>query len=307
MIPPVGTCEADGNAAVGSTSLEDFIKSNRNKRPRNRKRGCGRFSLKGIDLREGISGRGEQYARLNCNCWDCSYCGPRKQRMLREAIGRWAEWLDLKRFLTLTMNPEVFLPEDMTYAEFKELHDDDCEKERLKPIAIRKLRDSFNKLRVYLGRRYGAIDFICILELHESGMPHLHLLVDRYIPVEWLRESWQSVGGGFEIKIKEVPVRKASIYVSKYLSKKATTKLPFGCRRITTSRSIKLLSMASKPQHILWKMEKRTIWDSLEWSEAQNRNVSNIANDSEGFLEKFTACGSCDNPNPEVILQPDFS
>lgn len=212
MIPAIDAREASGNAAVGSTSLDCSLESNRNKRPLNRRRNCGRFSLRGIDLRNGLVEKSDRYWRVNCNCWDCSYCGPRKQKLLRQAIGRWAEALQLKRFVTLTLNPAVFLPRGMPYAEFRELHDDDPEKQRLKKLAIQHARKCFNKLRVYLGRKYGtSISFICVLELHKSGLPHLHLLVDRYIPIEWIRAAWQNIGGGFEVKIKRVEMRNAAL------------------------------------------------------------------------------------------------
>lgn len=278
-----GIALSSGNAEV-LTSL-DYITNNRNNRPQNRRRNCGRFSLRGIDLRNGAAET--RYHRVNCNCWDCSYCGPRKQKLYRRAIGAWAENLELTRFVTLTLDPKKFLP-GISYADFRELHNDDPEKQRLKKLAAQHLRQSFNKLRVYLGRKYGkSIRFICVLELHESGMPHLHLLVDRYIPLEWLRSSWQKVGGGHQVAIRKVHVRNAAAYISKYLSKQLQMQVPARTRRITTSRSIRLLAVPQCPKYIEWKMLKQNIWDLSESAEMSTNRLLSVEFDPEGFLDIF--------------------
>jgi hypothetical protein len=255
------------------------------------------MTLQGIDLRNGALEKAIRYQRLNCNCWDCSYCGPRKQRLYREAIGSWAAHHGLNRFITLTLDPKKFLP-DVTYLEFQELHDDDCEKQRLKKLAAEHLRRCFSKLRVYLGREYGtSIKYICVLELHKSGMPHLHLLIDRYIRINWLRRTWTCVGGGFEVKIKYVQVRSAAAYISKYLSKQLSMKVPPRTRRITTSRSIKLFPIAAGPKYFHWQLQKQSIWEAWDWKvEIGENQVVSADVDKEGFLETFSIAAETSPP-----------
>jgi hypothetical protein len=267
----------------------DLLKNNRNNRPLNRGRNCARITLRGTDLRPHMSEKAIRYQRLNCNCWDCPFCGPKKQRLYREAIGLWAKNLGLNRFITLTLDPKKFLP-GISYLDFQELHDDDPEKQRLKKLSAEYLRRCFSKLRVYLGREYGtSIKYICVLELHKSGMPHLHLLVDRYIPIEWLRKSWTHVGGGFEIKIKRVQVRSAAAYISKYLSKQLRMKVPPRTRRITTSRSIRLFPVTAGPKYLDWEMQKQSIWEAWDWKvEVGGNRVISVDVDKDGFLESFS-------------------
>jgi hypothetical protein len=70
-----------------------------------------------------------------------------------------AEQLKLQRFVTLTLNPEKIEGDSVIY-----------------------LRETFNKLRTYLRRKYGsAPKYIAVLEFHENGKPHLHVLIDRFI------------------------------------------------------------------------------------------------------------------------------
>lgn len=276
-----------------------YTSLNRNNRPIGRGRNCARFSLRGIDLRTPGPDKGTIYRRLNCNRWDCSYCGPRKQKLYRRAIGCWAESLQLQRFLTLTLDPEKFLP-GISFAEFLELHDDDEEKQRLKKLAVKHLRQCFDKLRVYLGRKYGAgIRYICVLEFHESGMPHLHLLVDRYIPVGWIRVTWQKAGGGHHVWIEQVAVRRCAAYISKYLGKQLTMRVPHRTRRITCSRSIQLLAPLAGPKHRQWELLKQNIWTLWEMLAeilpGEQRDLFRVLGsgaDEQGYLEWFSLVDS---------------
>lgn len=54
-------------------------------------------------------------------------------------------------------------------------------------------------------------------------------------------EAWVAVGGGFMVDIQLVDVHRVSRYLSKYLTKELLMSAPLRCRRVTTSRGIKLL------------------------------------------------------------------
>jgi hypothetical protein len=93
-----------------------------------------------------------------------------------------------------------------------------------------------------------AIPYISILEFHESGLPHLHILLDRYIPQAWISESWAALGGGKVVWIKRViDLHRISSYLSKYLTKNLILSAPWGTRRWTTSRGIKLMGRKKAP------------------------------------------------------------
>ncbi len=124
------------------------------------------------------------YKRLYCKRWSCPECGPRMAWQLSKDIESAAGEKQLDRFLTLTLNPETIPEKDHPH---------------------RHIWNVWGKFRVYLGRKYNEpISYICVLELHRSGIPHLHALVDRYIHQKWISQAWEAVGGGPIVFIKRV-------------------------------------------------------------------------------------------------------
>ncbi len=102
------------------------------------------------------------------------------------------------------------------------------------------MRQIWNKFREYLRREYGrAPSFIAVLEFTKAGLPHLHVLLDRWIDQGWISRTWDRLGGGRICFIKQVKVVHVARYLSKYLSKELLL-APKGSRRLTSSRSIKL-------------------------------------------------------------------
>jgi len=55
----------------------------------------------------------------------------------------------------------------------------------------------FDKFMKRVKRRYPKLSFARTLEIHESGFPHIHLIVSRYIPQAFLQIQWKECGGGF--------------------------------------------------------------------------------------------------------------
>jgi hypothetical protein len=84
-----------------------------------------------------------------------------------------------KRLLTLTLDPSTSPPADK---------------------CVPHIRRVWAKFRIYLARREEkrtrragkTITFISLLEFQKSGYPHLHILIDRYIPQRWIRASWNA-------------------------------------------------------------------------------------------------------------------
>ena len=233
--------------AAALSSL-DLLENNRHRavkvpdhyrRPLGRGKFCGRYSVTGTDPKTGRP----VYRRVNCRSWSCSYCGPRKARQTRRAIQDSAERLDLRYFLTLTI--------DMKKVEFQH-----------KKFAVPHLRLCFNKFREYLRRQYGVPPtYISVLEFTKAGVPHLHVLLDRYVPQEWISEVWSSLGGGRIVFIKRVTVQKVARYLSKYLTKELLLSAPKGSRRITCARAVKLFPKYDSG--IAWALLKSSIFHEL--------------------------------------------
>jgi hypothetical protein len=198
---------------------------------------CGRHSIKGIDPKTGRT----LYRRVNCGSWSCSYCGLRKAKTARLAIRKTAEELGLRYFLTLTLDPSKL-----------EAGED----------AVRHLRIAFNKFREYLRRKYDVPPhYICVMEFTQAGIPHLHILLDRYIEQKWISRVWNRLGGGRIVYIEQVTVRHVARYLSKYLTKELLLSAPKGTRRITTARSIKLFPKFNSG--ISWELIRESIWHLL--------------------------------------------
>lgn len=165
-------------------------------------------------------------APFRCGSWECYCCGYRMRQNLIEEIGRvCAQRPEMRRMLTLTLDPS------------KAPADDD-EKHRY-------LTERWNALRTALSRRYnGSISYIWVREegeKSEDAHPHLHAIVDRYIPQAWLSATWSELGGGEIVDIRYLDrVDQAAHYLGKYLTKNALSGLPDGIHRYGSSSDLEL-------------------------------------------------------------------
>jgi hypothetical protein len=253
--------ESEGGALSGSAaavpSSLDLVRTNRN-RPTKRKPYCGNFTLAGRSVKGGET----QFQRLNCKTWGCSHCGPRRAKRYKHSIRRVAEELRLQRFITLTLDPSKIEGDPVVY-----------------------LRETFNKFRTYLRRKYGhAPKYIAVLEFHENGKPHLHVLVDCFIEQAWLSAAWEAVGGGRIVHIRFVDVQRVSHYLAKYLTVDLLLSAPKGVRRVTCSRGIVLLQKSSNGQS--WRLLRTNI--TYLYSRLFLLAI-HLQHDEDGFLLSFVA------------------
>jgi hypothetical protein len=256
------SCQGSGDGVPGGgeaavVSSLDQIQINRNKEL-GRGKHCGRLTIRG----QVPNSRATRFHRVNCKCWKCSYCGPRRAKRIKHAIRETAERLQLRRFLTLTLDPS-----------------------KIEGDPVRYLNGAFAKLRVYLRRHHGgSLQYIRVLEFQKNGNPHFHILIDRWIEIEWIRKAWVAVGGGFMVDIQLVDVHRVSRYLSKYLTKELLMSAPLRSRRVTTSRGIKLL--AKTPRETTWTLVKVPIWVLVR---IYARDVIAWSLDADEVLESFTA------------------
>lgn len=203
------------------------------------------------------------YSRIPCKCWDCDYCGPKKVAELRHRISVTARELGLKRFLTLTLDPEkVGEGEDLVWY----------------------IREVWRKFRVYLKRRLGrSVSFISVLEAHKSGRLHLHVLLDQYVEQRWISEAWDRLGGGRIVFIKRVDdLSGVGWYLGKYLTKDMRLVGGSGTRRYSTSRNIRLMPARGGTGWI----RAPARFDEL--LSAAGRAVCEVVRDGRGRVKSFT-------------------
>ena len=254
---------------VSYTNNRDALQSDLAAMPEGRGKHCGRFSIQGSDPKSGRV----RFRRVNCGCWTCFYCGPRRARRAKRAIRTVAEELGLSRFLTLTLDPSKVK----------------CSGKESVPY----LRECFDKFRRYLRRRFGeAPRYVCIVEFTKNGVPHLHILIDRYIEQAWISSVWERLGGGWRVDIRRVTVRNVSRYLAKYLTKDLLLSAPKGTRRITTARSIRLFPKFKS--EINWEFVRATIWSLYSYHSQADSNrgsqpsrVVEAERDEEQFLTAF--------------------
>lgn len=162
-------------------------------------------------------------AEFRCGSWDCYCCGYRMRMNLVEEIQRVCRSRpEMRRLLTLTLDPSKA---------------PDSREEQHEYLTRR-----WNALRTELVDKYGGLSFIWVREEGEEGdLPHLHIIVNRYIPQGWLSSTWAKLGGGEVVDIRRMErVEKAAHYVGKYLTKNALSGMPEGIHRYGSSSDIDL-------------------------------------------------------------------
>lgn len=244
-----------GGAGAEPPPFLDPLRNNC-KRPVGRGANCGRWTL----MRQ-APGEPLRFVRLDCKTWACAYCGPKKARRAKRAIRDAALRHNLRRFLTLTLDPAKIQGEPVRY-----------------------LRGTFAKVRVYLHKRFGrAISYIAILEFQQNGTPHLHVLVDRYIPQPWIASAWQAVGGGRMVDIRYVDLHRVSCYLAKYLTKDLLMSAPPRSRRVTASQSICLYGKRAPDG--TWRLLRASIFMIYH---LERLRAGNFQWDEEGVLREMT-------------------
>lgn len=155
-----------------------------------------------------------------CGSWRCKTCAPRLRRRLAQSLGRWAQYYNMDKFWTLTLDPaKIDYGAIMRHIRpDEELCPGEIDDYRL--IANRYLQATWAKFRVRLNRYYPGAKYIVIREYHAKGVyMHLHILTNVYIPFRWMQAGWEAYGGGHRVHVQRVNVRNATAYAVKYLAK----------------------------------------------------------------------------------------
>jgi hypothetical protein len=153
----------------------------------------------------------------------------------------------------------------------------------------------WRKLRVYLKRYTGeSVKFIAVKEWQKNGYPHLHVLLNKYIPQDWLSDTWSSLGGGKIVDIRQIKdIEITGRYVCKYLTK-GMMSAPKGTRRYTTSRGIKLnTNYIPYGQQELFDVKKKSGWELKghgveDYYYASAPDIIREELDTDGSLKSFS-------------------
>jgi len=88
------------------------------------------------------------------------------------------------------------------------------------------------------------VKYVWFKGVHASGIPHLHVLTNRYLPQDWVSETWSRVGGGKIVDVRafgftKIDVERVTNYVTSYLTKRdEIERLPRGRRFYGASKGI---------------------------------------------------------------------
>jgi hypothetical protein len=181
----------------------------------------GRYDCREVYRNFFMEAEDGETADYRCKSWRCYCCAHRMRMNLIEDLERLVEERpQLRRFLTLTVDTDA-------PGSTEEKH--------------KYITERFNALRTEINDRYPDLSYVWIRhEGDENGRPHLHLLVDRYLPQSMLSMLSQRVGLGEVVDIRRVNARNAAHYLTSYLGKGALANLPKGLNRYGSSSDISL-------------------------------------------------------------------
>jgi len=183
-------------------------------------------------------------ARLRCKQWDCQYCSGRNRAAWRKAI-----------YTFLANNPSIAWSFH-TFTMPKSIH---ANKDVQGSVHI--IKKYWQRLMQRLQRKYGKFEYVRVVEMHKSGIPHIHLMAGFRIPkedlskhkdpkkqyIKWLKKALNSkeLPFGYIVNNQNATGKDAQItkYITAYMTKAETELYDLlkleKMRIVQTSRGIK--------------------------------------------------------------------
>lgn len=166
---------------------------------------------------------GRNLSEMEDRPYSCFGHGSRKR--LRECLSRWFDTVtiahDFLRVPVIPLRNHTFIT--LTLSS-RQVH---CDK------TIK--RECLNHFLIYLKRHYGVVNFIWKAELQKNGNIHYHMITDKYIPHQELRELWNTAQNRLsyvDMFAHDNPnstdihslkrIKNVMAYVGKYMSKKSS-------------------------------------------------------------------------------------
>lgn len=137
-----------------------------------------------------------RFIPIRCKCWNCEHCAKVNCRQLEEKLA------DGKPSCMITLTTKLVQGETPQQA-----HD--------------RHRPQISKMFASLRKKYGVIEYACVLETHKNGNPHWHILARcAFIPQVAIREEWEKRTGSYIVGIEKIRhQRKMGRYVTNYVLK----------------------------------------------------------------------------------------
>lgn len=149
-----------------------------------------------------------------CKSWDCPECRRKKGLYIQEVISKEFCGEDV-HMLTLTYFQNVD-----------------------KMIVWQNVGKTWNRLLTYIRKKIGNIKFVRIVEPHQSGYPHLHIIISKYISLRVIGQHLTQQGFGWNAQIIKISCKSAAVYCSKYLTKMDWSEEALNLRKISKTRIV---------------------------------------------------------------------
>ena len=180
---------------------------------------------------------------IRCKSWKCEHCAKVNAIKLESRIASGKP----SHFITLTCKPsQTETP--------KEAHD------RCRPFISRMMYE--------LRKKCGKIEYACILEQHQNGFPHWHIVARcSYIPHSLIKHYWLKYTGNSIVGIEKIRQQKQmGKYLVKYVTKGMIGKLQHRLGRVISfSRNyLSCISVTPKQFKLTWHFSEKPIEQLLE-------------------------------------------
>jgi hypothetical protein len=126
---------------------------------------------------------------------------------------------------------------------------------------LTQLRSIYKQFHCFIRRVkrvYPNLAYVRTIEIHQRGYPHIHLIVDKYIPIAFLTKHWHDVGGGLvdirrplskQSRGKRVTYKQAARYLTEEIEKSSQDPHRLGpifwqsrVKAVSSSRNLSLKS-----------------------------------------------------------------
>jgi hypothetical protein len=133
---------------------------------------------------------------LRCKSWSCPVCRSYKAQSVKQRIGK---LFDGRKLFMLTLTYYHNVPPLVAWSMYNK---------------------AWNRFRTAVVKEFGGFSFCRILESHkQSPYPHLHVILDKDIPLTYIGREAVSAGFGYQIDYHVITSDAAVNYVTKYLTK----------------------------------------------------------------------------------------
>lgn len=162
--------------------------------------------------------------KIGCNSWTCPDCQIKKAIQLKYLLLDVARLNDIAYHLVLTLDPKTIPPEywnekkNSSHKYITKLFN------HFKTVITRKKFRYYNvkKKRYYvfdLKRQALTLKYLWVLQYQpQTGIAHLHVLLNQFLPITEMRKVWRHIGGGIDVWIDKVnSVEGVSRYVTDYV------------------------------------------------------------------------------------------